>query len=79
VEANGRRTSRIIARHPEGAIVTTPRQYIQLLVTEHGAVDLGDLSDAERIMAIASVADPDFRPGLEAEAHGLIRALRAQR
>ena len=59
--------------------MTTPRHYIQYLVTEHGAVDLADLSDAERIKAIASLSHPEFRQGLETEADALIRGLRARR
>jgi acyl-CoA hydrolase len=77
VEVGGARISRILPSLPEGAVVTTPRYHVQYVVTEHGAVDLSDLSDAERATAIASLADPEFRPGLEARARSIVEELRA--
>lgn len=79
VEIRGERISRIVARHPAGAVITTPRYHVQRLVTEHGSVDLTLRSDAERAVAIARLADPAFRPGLEREAEALVRALRSAR
>jgi acyl-CoA hydrolase len=77
-QVHGRRISRIVARHPEGSVVTTPRYHVHWLVTEHGAVDLQDLSDVERTDAIASLADPEFRPGLEEAARRLAAELRGR-
>jgi len=77
-EVHGKRISRIVARHPEGAVVTTPRYHVHWLVTEHGAVDLRDLSDVERTEAIASLADPEFRPGLEEAARHMVRTWRGK-
>ncbi len=79
VEVRGERISRIVACHPAGAVVTTPRYHLQYLVTEHGAADLSLLSDADRAMAIARLADPAFRPALEREVEALIRGLRSPR
>jgi acyl-CoA hydrolase len=76
VEVGGARLSRIVPRHPEGAVITTPRYHVQFIVTEHGAVDLSDLTDVERAEAIATLADAEFRPALEEEARRLARALR---
>ena len=77
VVVDGRLRSRIVDRHPEGTVVTTPRYHLQWLVTEQGAVDLSLISDAERAIAIARLAHPDFRPGLEKDAEALIRRLRS--
>lgn len=79
LKVDGRPRSRIVDRHPKGTIVTTPRYHLQWFVTEQGAVDLSLLSDAERAMAIARLAHPDFRPALEKDAEALIRRLRSAR
>jgi acyl-CoA hydrolase len=60
--------TRILPRLPEGALVTTPRHQLDLVVTEHGAVDLATLTVPERARALASIAHPDFREELEAAA-----------
>ena len=78
-DLRGRRISRIVAKHPEGSVVTTPRYHVHWIVTEHGAADLRDLSDVERAEAIASLADPEFRPALEEAARRLAQALRGRR
>ncbi|WP_292052325.1 MULTISPECIES: acetyl-CoA hydrolase/transferase family protein [unclassified Brevundimonas] len=61
--------SRIVARL-DGP-VTTPRNDVQWVVTEHGAVNLRGLTDGERARALISIAAPDFREGLEADAKAL--------
>lgn len=62
------RISRIVARHPAGTIVTTPRHQLDIVVTEHGSVDLATLTVGERARALASIADPAFRDELLAAA-----------
>src|SRR6266566_1092627 len=49
---------------PSGTLVTTPRHHLQWVVTEHGAVDVSALGDADRARALAGLADPAFRAGL---------------
>lgn len=61
--------SRIVAKL-DGP-VTTPRNDVQWVVTEHGAVNLRGLSDGERARALISLAAPEFREGLEAQAREL--------
>ena len=61
--------SRIVARL-DGP-VTTPRNDVQWVVTEHGAVNLRGLTDGERARALISIAAPEFREGLEADAKAL--------
>jgi len=60
----GTRVSTIVPALGEGARVTTPRHHVQYVVTEHGAVDLSGLTDAERPGALVELAHPDFRATL---------------
>lgn len=60
--------SRIRPTLAEGSIVTDTRSNLHYLVTEYGKVCLKGLSAWERAEAIISVAHPDFRDELIAEA-----------
>lgn len=51
--------------------VTTPRNDVQWVVTEHGAANLRGLSVEERARALIQLAAPQFREGLEADARRL--------
>lgn len=59
------RVSRILAELPAGAIVTTPRHQLDIVVTEFGSVDIATMTVGERARAIASLAHPDYRDELE--------------
>jgi acyl-CoA hydrolase len=61
---NGAPVSTIVASFEPGTRVTTPRHHVQWVVTEHGAVDLSLLDDAERPRALIALAHPDFRDRL---------------
>ncbi|MND66802.1 Propionyl-CoA:succinate CoA transferase [compost metagenome] len=61
--------SRIVARL-DGP-VTTPRNDTQIVVTEHGWVNLRGLTADQRARALIGLAAPQFREGLEAEARTL--------
>jgi len=69
--ARGGTRSRIVPQHPEGAIISVPRTYVDYLVTEHGVVNLEGKSVRERAELIISIAHPDFREGLRAEGKNL--------
>lgn len=60
--------SRITPTLNNGSIVTDTRANIHYFVTEHGIVNLKGLSTWQKAEAIISVAHPDFRDGLIAEA-----------
>jgi acyl-CoA hydrolase len=60
--------SRIVARLPAGARVTTPRFIADSVVTEWGAASLRGKSDAGRARELCRVAHPAFRESLEREA-----------
>jgi acyl-CoA hydrolase len=68
VHVAGKTLSTIVAGLPRGTPVSTPRQHVQLVVTEYGVANIGMLTDAERSEALIAVAHPDFRSALRAEA-----------
>jgi len=47
--------------------VTTPRNDVQIVVTEFGYADLRGRSLAERASALIAIAHPDFRDALTAQ------------
>ncbi|MGN0291979.1 MAG: butyryl-CoA:acetate CoA-transferase [Lachnospiraceae bacterium] len=65
---DGQLKSRIRPTLAEGSIVTDTRSNTHFLVTEYGKVCLKGLSAWERAEAIISIAHPDFRDELIAEA-----------
>lgn len=63
----GERFSKIVARLPFGAAVTTPRSEVQYVVTEYGCVNLKKLTMRGRVEAMINLAHPDFRKQLQDE------------
>jgi acyl-CoA hydrolase len=68
-DKKGERRSRIVLNLTSGNIVTTTRSDMMYVVTEYGMVNLKGKSVAERALALIGIAHPDFREGLEREAH----------
>jgi len=64
----GEMRSRITARFDAGAIITTPRHQLDVVITEYGAAELRGRTVRERAVALARIAHPDFRSELLAEA-----------
>jgi len=62
------RVSRIVAAFEPGTPVTTPRHHVDVVVTEHGAAELRGRTVAERARALLTIAHPDHRDALAAEA-----------
>lgn len=60
----GERRSRIVPRFDAGAIVTTPRHQMDVVITEFGAAELQGRTVRERAFALAAIAHPDFRDEL---------------
>ena len=56
--------SRIVTGFSAGAIVTTPRHQVDVVITEYGAAELRGLATRDRARALAAVAHPDFRDEL---------------
>lgn len=56
--------SRIVPWFEAGAVVTTPRHQVDVIVTEHGAAELQGKTVHQRGQALAAIAHPDFRDEL---------------
>ncbi|MGV0745106.1 acetyl-CoA hydrolase/transferase family protein [Mycolicibacterium sp. XJ870] len=65
---DGVQQSRIVPRFGPGAVITTPRHQVDVIVTEYGAAELEGLSVRERGQALAAIAHPLFRDDLLAAA-----------
>jgi acyl-CoA hydrolase len=61
---DGELRSRIVPWFGPGAVVTTPRHQVDVVVTEYGAAELEGLTVHQRGLALAEIAHPDFRDGL---------------
>lgn len=66
--ANGQLRSRIVPWFEAGAVITTPRHQVDVIVTEHGAAELQGKTVHQRGEALAAIAHPDFRDTLLAAA-----------
>jgi acyl-CoA hydrolase len=63
-EVAGETRSRILGTFGEGAVVTTPRHQLDVVVTEHGVAEVSGLTVRERALALAEIAHPAFRESL---------------
>ena len=63
--------SRIVANLQPGAVVTTMKNTVDNVVTEHGVADLRGCTTAQRAKALISVAAPEHREALERSAREL--------
>jgi len=64
VTIDGKTRSRIVPWFEAGAVITTPRHQVDVIVTEHGAAELQGLTVHQRGLALAEIAHPDFREPL---------------
>jgi acyl-CoA hydrolase len=64
VTIEGEVRSRIVPWFDAGAVITTPRHQVDVIVTEHGAAELQGLTVHQRGDALARIAHPDFRDEL---------------
>jgi acyl-CoA hydrolase len=60
--------SRIVPWFGPGAVITTPRHQVDVIVTEYGAAELEGRTVRERGQALAAIAHPQFRDELLAAA-----------
>ena len=56
--------TRIVAEHPPGTVITVPRQFVDIVVTEYGIARLYGKSDRERARELINIAHPDHRESL---------------
>ena len=66
--ALGGTTSRVVATHEPGTVVTIPRSLADTIVTEYGIARLFGKSIRERAAELIAIAHPDFRAELRREA-----------
>jgi acyl-CoA hydrolase len=69
--ARGGTVSRVVAQLTPGAIVTTIKNTVDRVVTEHGIAELHGHTIAERARALIAIADPAHRDRLTSEAESL--------
>jgi 4-hydroxybutyrate CoA-transferase len=69
----GKRISRIVPMLDAGSVVTSPRGFVHHVVTEYGIANLKGKSIRQRIDELVSIAHPDFRSELRAEAKRLYK------
>lgn len=69
--AKGGTVSRIVPRLTHGQAVTTLKNTVDKVVTEHGVAELRGRSVRQRTHALIAIADPAFRDELEREARTL--------
>ena len=65
---DGELRSRIVPWFGPGAVITTPRHQVDVIVTEYGAAELEGKTVRERGEALAAIAHPQFREALLAAA-----------
>ena len=70
--ALGGSVSRIVPQFEEGAIITIPRTFADIVITEYGVAQLMGKSNRQRAEELISVAHPDFRAELRREAQKLL-------
>ncbi|MGU3503040.1 acetyl-CoA hydrolase/transferase family protein [Mycobacterium sp. C31M] len=63
-EKDGRLQSRIVPWFGAGAVITTPRHHVDVIVTEYGTAELEGLTVRQRGEALAAIAHPGFRDDL---------------
>ena len=68
---NGAVLSRIVENLGPGAVITTPRHQMDVVVTEHGVAELRGATVRERARALAEIAAPEFRDELRSAADRL--------
>jgi len=62
--AQSGKTSRIVPHLDNGAVVTTSRADVHIIITEYGIADLRGKSFPDRARALINIAHPDFREDL---------------
>jgi acyl-CoA hydrolase len=67
-EKDGVLQSRIVPWFGPGAVITTPRHQVDVIVTEYGVAELEGKTVQERGQALAAIAHPQFRDELLAAA-----------
>ena len=78
-EKDGKLQSRIVPWFGPGAVITTPRHQVDVIITEYGAAELEGKTVQERGEALAAIAHPQFRDELLAAAEAGVEGPLARR
>ncbi|NOX51948.1 MAG: acetyl-CoA hydrolase/transferase family protein [Gammaproteobacteria bacterium] len=70
--AMGGAVSRIVATQEAGSIITIPRYFADIVITEFGIAHLLGKNHRERAEALIKIAHPDHREELTAQMHNLL-------
>lgn len=65
ITVDGRLRSRLVPAFDRGAVITTPRHQVDVIVTEHGAAELEGKTVHQRGLELARICHPDFRGEME--------------
>ncbi len=65
VVIDGETRSRIVPYFDRGAVITTPRHQVDVIVTEYGAAELEGKTVRQRGLELARICHPDFRAEVE--------------
>ncbi|MEU0498102.1 acetyl-CoA hydrolase/transferase C-terminal domain-containing protein [Mycobacterium sp. NPDC006124] len=65
---DGELRSRVVPQFGPGAVITTPRHQVDVIVTEYGVAELEGRTVRERAEALAAIAHPKFRDEMLAAA-----------
>jgi acyl-CoA hydrolase len=63
-ETGGEVRSRIVPAFERGAVITTPRHQVDVIVTEYGAAQLEGKTVHQRGLELARISHPDFRDAI---------------
>lgn len=69
----GERVSRIVPTLAPGTVVTTPRAFVDYMVSEYGIATLRGKNLRQRAQELIAITHPDFRTELRREAARLYR------
>lgn len=69
--ALGGSVSRIVAQQEEGSLITIPRYFADIVISEHGVARLMGKNHRQRAEELIAIAHPDFRAELRKEAQRL--------
>jgi acyl-CoA hydrolase len=73
VKVGGEIRSRIVPQLPAGAVVTSPRHQVDVVVTECGVAELAGRTVEERAQALVEIAHPDRRDELRVGLEEIMR------
>jgi 4-hydroxybutyrate CoA-transferase len=69
--ALGGSVSRVVSQQEEGALITIPRFFADIVISEYGVASLMGKNHRQRAEELIAIAHPDFRADLRKQAQRL--------